>query len=65
MQREEIEVGGSMDLFGSREWTMWEDIQLSLLQYANDFVVVMEVDYDILWAIKSIFRSFELLFSLI
>lgn len=50
------------DVFKSLQ--VWEDIQLLLLQYANDFVVVMEVDYDILWAIKSIFRSFELLLGL-
>lgn len=34
--------------------------QISLLQYADDTILIGEVTWDNLWATKSIFRAFEL-----
>lgn len=42
-----------------------EEFQYSILQYTDDSVMVGQVTHDSLWAIKAIFRGFELVSGLL
>ena len=44
--------------------TIGMEVFVSLLQYADDCIVLGEANFENLWTIKTIFRSYELIWGL-